>query len=588
MNLTDALQKYFGYTNFRPGQEIIIQSILSNQDVLGVLPTGGGKSICYQLPALLMNGITVVISPLISLMKDQVDSLQREGIAAGYINSSMDRQAYLDTITAMRRGQLKLIYVAPERLLNDWFSKELSQQNISMIAVDEAHCVSQWGHDFRQSYRNINQYIQQLTPRPIITAFTATATEVVRDDIIQQLELQSPQVFINSFDRPNIRFTIKEPTNKMEALTEYLSHDESIIIYSGTRNNCEKLELALSKRGYKVGKYHAGMSAEARQTAQDNFIYDRINIIVATNAFGMGIDKTDVRKVIHYNMPTDLESYYQEAGRAGRDSLEAEAILLFSAQDIVQAKLLIENSQDPYVEKRLQTMVSYVNETRCLRNYILRYFGEATHKPCQNCSSCLSEFETIDVTKEAQMILSCIVRMKQAFGMMMVTNVLRGSKDKKIREWGFDKLSTYGLLKDYPQGEVRDIISSLLASNYLKVNEHRGLELTHHASNILKGETTFKIKARKRKKAVHKPKISAALTPTDNELFESLRHLRSELAKEEGVPAYIIFNNKSLVDMTYQLPTDYNSFLKIEGVGAVKADKYWKDFTDIIKTHLNS
>lgn len=587
MTLNLALEKNFGYSTFRPGQEDIISALMQDQDVLGVLPTGGGKSVCYQLPALLKPGLTIVISPLISLMHDQIDSLKQHGISADFINSTLSQQEYAEIRSRLRRGELKLLYIAPERLENRSFIEEISRLPLTMIAVDEAHCVSQWGHDFRQSYRQISTFIDALPQRPTIAAFTATATELVRQDIIEQLQLSEPNVFINSFDRPNIKFTVKEPSNKMSEVKTYLKNtNESTIIYAQTRKNVDQIHEHLKKDGYPVAKYHAGLSVESRSKSQDDFIYDRAKIMVATNAFGMGIDKTDVRKVIHYNMPTDLEGYYQEAGRAGRDGLESEAILLFGKQDIVSSKFLIGNSQDPTSISRLDTMIRYANHTSCLRNFILNYFGEARDVDCMNCSSCLSEFTTVDVTREAQMVLSCVVRMKHSFGMTMITNVLRGSREKKLLEWDFDELSTYGLLKHQSEAYVKNILSLLLANHYLSLNQHKGLELTALAQNILRGKESLLMKEQvESTRNSSRRNVFVTVSADDPELYEELRLLRNDLAREAGMPSYIILNNKSLVDMANKKPVTYQAFLDVDGVGAVKADNYWKAFTDLISKY---
>lgn len=587
LTLTVALERNFGYSTFRPGQEDIISALMQDQDVLGVLPTGGGKSVCYQLPAILKAGLTIVISPLISLMHDQIDSLKQHGISADFINSSLTQQEYSEIRYRLRQGGVKLLYIAPERLENQFFVNEISRLPISMIAVDEAHCVSQWGHDFRQSYRQISSFIDALPHRPTIAAFTATATELVRGDIIEQLQLTEPNVFINSFDRPNIKFTVKEPSNKMQELKDYLKDaEDSTIIYAQTRKNVDQIHEHLLKSGHSVAKYHAGLSAQVRANAQDDFIYDRAKIMIATNAFGMGIDKTDVRKVIHYNMPTDLEGYYQEAGRAGRDGLESEAILLFGKQDIVSSKFLIENSQDPTSISRLDTMIQYANHTSCLRRFILNYFGENRQVDCMNCSSCLSEFTTVEVTREAQMVLSCIVRMKHSFGMTMITNVLRGSKEKKLLDWDFDELSTYGLLKHKSESFVKNVISLLLANHYLNLNQHKGLELTSRAQALLKGDEQLMMKEQvDSARNSSRRNVFVTISAEDPDLYEALRVLRNDLASEAGMPSYIIFNNKSLVDMANKKPTTYQAFLEVDGVGSVKADNYWKVFTDLIKKY---
>ncbi|WP_446457813.1 DNA helicase RecQ [Tuanshanicoccus lijuaniae] len=589
LNLESALQQYFGYPQFRYNQQEIVQTILEGQDILAILPTGGGKSICYQLPAVMMDGLTLVISPLISLMKDQIDTLTLHNISAATLHSGLSTAEYMDVIMRLRQGQLKLLYIAPERLMAESTVSVLNNLTISQIAIDEAHCVSQWGHDFRPSFVEIRQFIRQLPKRPVITAFTATATNRVQQDIVLQLGLQHPKVVVNTFDRPNIKLTVLQPKDKMRTLIQHLSKDESIIVYAQTRKNVEKISDALVRLGYEATKYHAGLSSQERHDAQEAFIYDKKNIMVATNAFGMGIDKTDVRKVIHYNLPTDLEGYYQEAGRAGRDGLAAEAILLFAKQDIITAKFMIENSQDLNRTARLETMIQYANQTTCLRQFILRYFGEDS-TPCQNCSSCLSEFEVQDVTKEGQMILSTVARLKYAFGMTMVANIVKGSRDKKVLENQFDQLTTYGLMQQYSLNQIKDIISLLVANQYLSLTEYKGLQLTTFARQLLLGEQRLTMKVQKVTPA--KPVTSANQRTTaasgemDIHLYNRLREVRLALAQEAQLPAYIIFSNRTLEDMVKKLPTDYESFLDVEGVGAVKADNYSEPFTKAIRDYL--
>lgn len=585
MQLESTLQQHFGYASFRPGQKEIIETILAGKDTLGVLPTGGGKSICYQLSALMLTGLTVVISPLISLMKDQVDSLSQLGIPAAYLNSTISDQEFQEIMNQLRQGTLKLLYVAPERLDNASFTSFIRQYPISLLAIDEAHCVSQWGFDFRPSYRKINQFIDELPQRPIVASFTATATRLVQEDIVKQLNLIEPEVFIQSFDRPNIKFTVLEPSNRQKTLEQLLNHEEAMIIYASTRKQVDKLYQSLRQKGYAVSRYHAGMEPEERVQAQNAFINDQTNIVVATNAFGMGIDKTDVRKVIHYNLPKDVESYYQEAGRAGRDSLEAEAILLYHAQDIMTNKFLIAQSSDQLAEERLETMIQYANYTGCLRNYILQYFGEMRTEPCRNCSSCLDEVQTVDVTKEAQMILSNMVRMKHHFGMTMVVDVLRGSRNQRILENKFDELSTHGLMKHYSAQQIRDIVSALVAHQYIGVTEYRGLFVTAQAKKLLLGEASLSIKERAYKETTSS-KTRHVSHHVDNELYEALREVRSELAQAENVPAYIIFSNKSLEDMAGKLPKNAEEFLTVEGVGSVKADKYAGHFLPVIQEFI--
>lgn len=597
MAIQTVLKKYFGYDTFRPGQEDIINQMIYGKDVLAILPTGGGKSLCYQIPALVNSGLTLVISPLISLMKDQTDTLNQLGIPAAYLNSTLSSVEFKQVMRQVYNSELKLLYVAPERLQNQSFIQMMNRIQLDMVAVDEAHCVSQWGHAFRPDYRLIVGFINQLEKRPVIGAFTATATGVVQKDIINHLELEQPQVFVNSFDRPNIRFSIKEPKNKINALKTLVNDQESIIIYGQTRKTVDKIYEKLLDAGFKAQKYHAGLSTEQRQVAQDDFIFDRVNIVVATNAFGMGIDKTDVRKVIHYNMPTDLESYYQEAGRAGRDGLEAEAILLFSAQDIITAKQLIARNSDPSAESRLSAIIQYCNQTNCLRQFVLRYFGETDTVPCQNCSSCLQEFDTRDVTVESQKILSCIIRMDQSFGMTMVTDVLRGKASEKLRKWRFNELSTYGIMSSNPEQEVKDIMSQLLASDMLNVNEHGGLFVTELARDVLTGKENIVIKQkdykRKSPRSVAKPhdlptKRIAKHADNTNDLFEQLREVRYELASDQNVPAYVVFNNNTLIDMVEKLPTSLDEFLEVDGVGEVKAQQYYEVFIAVIMEYVEN
>lgn len=592
--LEKALQVYFGYPSFRPGQEEIVRHILAGRDGLAVLPTGGGKSICYQLPALLLPGLTLVVSPLISLMKDQVDQLQRQGIPAHYLNSQTQAEDYRTILDGLDSGELKLLYVSPERLANEGFKAFMTRRQVSFLAVDEAHCISQWGHDFRPAYQEISSLLDRLDSRPVVAGFTATATQQVQEDIIQQLKLQKAWLHIQSFDRPNIQLLIREPASKKQALLEWVHEDESIIVYAKTRKGVDQVHDFLLDKGFQAGKYHAGMTDGDRARQQEDFIYDRVHIMVATNAFGMGIDKTDIRRVIHYDLPLDLESYYQELGRAGRDGLPAEGVLLYHPQDIVRNRLLIRESQSPNVDEKLQAMIYYTQETRCLRNYILQYFGEKTGEGCGNCSACLKEFHIQDVSQSAQKILSCIIRMKQPFGMTMVTDVLKGRTHQRIRSWDFDQLSTYGIMADQSDGEIKSIISQLIAQKYISVNAHKGLTVPQKSLAVLKGEEAVQVKALKSKKRaslrVRPPKPAGQVPdqPKDPDLYEALKQLRAETAGREKVPAYIIFSNRSLIHMTYLLPQDKETFLQVDGVGDYKANRYWKDFGQLIKDYTAS
>lgn len=596
----NILKKYFGYENFRPGQEELIDHILSKEDVLGIMPTGAGKSVCYQVPAMILDGVTIVISPLISLMKDQVDSLNEIGIPATFINSTLSYNNYEQTIENIIHNVYKIIYVAPERLNSDTFLNLLNKINISMITIDEAHCVSQWGHDFRPSYCEIANMILNLKKRPIVSAFTATATELVKNDIVNLLHLENPYCLTTGFDRKNLKFSVETPLDKFDFVETYLDEhkNEAGIIYCLTRKNVDTVFDKLSDLGLSVSKYHGGMTEKQRRLSQEDFTFDRTKIMIATNAFGMGIDKSNIRYVIHYNMPKDLESYYQEAGRSGRDGENADCILLFSRSDIITNKLLIESipSENAHYQEyeKLNDMVNYCNTDKCLRKYILEYFGEkTTFDNCGNCSNCLDTSEFTDITSETQKILSCIKRMNERFGSSMVVDVLRGSKGSRILSLGFDNLSTYGIMKDYSKDTLRDLISYLITEGYIKSigDKYPVLMLTPMSNDVLfngaKVSTKLKLNKSESKPLVTKSKESTIETTVDENLFTLLNDLRMKVANESNVAPFIIFSDASLKQMSTFYPTDAESMLKIEGVGLNKLVKYGNRFIETISDYVS-
>jgi len=597
----EALGHYFGYDSFREGQEALVDTILSGGDCLGIMPTGAGKSICYQLPALLMKGITLVISPLISLMKDQVGALTQAGIRAAYLNSSLtERQSRL-VLDNARAGVYRIIYVAPERLETDTFREFAQGAQIAMVSVDEAHCISQWGQDFRPSYLGIRGFVDALPSRPVLSAFTATATAEVRKDIALRLGLDNPYILVTGFDRQNLHFSVQKPGNKDGTLLDFLYHrkNEAGIVYCSTRNAVEEVCEMLCAQGYSALRYHAGLPDDERRQNQDNFIYDRAKIIVATNAFGMGIDKSNVRYVVHYNMPKNIESYYQEAGRAGRDGDPATCLLLYSGQDVRTAQFLIENNREARYEdaeseellkerdrRRLKVMTFYCHTDECLRGYILRYFGEHPQPYCGNCTSCLTNFETEDVTILAQKILSCVSRMRERYGIKLVIDVLRGSKNEKVTRWGLDKLSTYNIC-DEPEKRLRDVIQGLVLREYLRTtdDQYPVLALGNLAGEVLRGNAHVEMKlAKETSSSRREPKHSKRSLPreVDEQLFAKLVSLRGELAKNQNVPAYIVFADSSLADMCVQMPSTDEEFLKVSGVGQVKLERYGEAFLKTI------
>ena len=600
MDIYKILKTYFGYDGFKMGQEKIVEGILEGKDALGIMPTGGGKSLCYQLPALALEGITIVISPLISLMKDQVDSLKEMGIASTFINSTLEDRILQERIKDIRALKYKIIYIAPERLNSYIFTNLIDDIDISMIAIDEAHCISQWGHDFRPSYRNIPRFIDSFDKRPIVSAFTATASEDVVAEIKELINFRNPVESMIGFDRPNLFYEVKKIANKTDFIADFIKTtypDETGIIYCATRKSVESLTSKLNSLDFNAIAYHGGMSPEIRTEAQEAFIYNRVQIIVATNAFGMGIDKPDVRFVIHYNMPQNMESYYQEAGRAGRDGEKSHCILLYSPADIVKQKLLIQNNplspeRENLLYKNLQYLVDYCHTNDCLRVDILKYFGENRQmEKCNNCGNCLDDSEMVDITLEAQKILSCIFRADERFGVSLIMQVLRGSRNKRVLQFGLDKISTYGIMKEYKEATIREIIMTLISRGYIitSLDKFPVLKLSKTSKEVLKGQV--KVFHKKHLMQVKTPKKTKAnlgelMENFDHELFEKLREVRYSLSSEKGIAPFMIFHDSSLREMASFLPIDKDSFLKIKGVALKKYESYGEDFLTIIKEYV--
>ncbi|TKN93354.1 DNA helicase RecQ [Enterococcus faecium] len=581
--MNDLLKQYFGYDEFRPGQKEIIQKVIDQENVLGIMPTGSGKSICYQLPALLLDGLTVVVSPLISLMKDQVDAANQLGIPATFINSSLDGYETARRFQEIDRQQYRLLYIAPERFIMPDFIQAMKRWNVRMIAIDEAHCISQWGHDFRPSYLQMANQLDQLPNRPVIVALTATATVQVAADIKRLLKIPENNHIQTGFERENLRFQVIKDQKKEQYLIEYLkiNKNQSGIIYAATRKEVDRLYHLLKKFDFSVGRYHGGLNENERTEMQEAFLYDRLQLIVATNAFGMGINKSNVRFVIHYQIPGSLEAYYQEAGRAGRDGLSSEAILLFSPQDIQVQKFFIQQSQREEGQKqkeyeKLKAMTEYVYIESCLQQYILNYFGE-TSSPCNRCGNCLDDREIVEVTTEAQMVLSCLKRMGENYGKQMLMKVLAGSKEQKLQALGFGHLSTYGLMKNQSQKETMQLIEYLISNGYLLTinGEYPVLKVTERGIQVLKGQESV---YRKEPKKVQQ--LSNEETDT---LFEVLRELRTDLASEAGVPPYVVFSDSTLKEMSRIRPSSRLEMLQIKGVGQSKLDKYGEAFLSRIK-----
>ncbi|WP_100330291.1 DNA helicase RecQ [Bacillus xiapuensis] len=578
------LQSYFGYSSFRQGQEQAISRILEGKNTICVMPTGGGKSLCYQIPALVLPGTAIVISPLISLMKDQVDALQEAGISAAFINSSLSPAEVRETMKAARSGQFKLLYIAPERLESRTFIEELKEMTIPLVAVDEAHCISQWGHDFRPSYRQIQRLGHILSQQPVVLALTATATPKVREDICRLLSIDEEEAVITGFERENLSFSVVQGEDRQQFLKEYSKKNikEAGIIYAATRKTVDQLYERLKKWNIPAARYHAGMSDGERMSEQERFLADEATVMVATNAFGMGIDKSNIRYVIHYQLPKNMESYYQEAGRAGRDGLASDCILLYSPQDVQTQRFLIDQTLDkervPRELEKLQFMVEYCYTENCLQSYIVNYFGEKNAKACGRCSNCTDTRGSVDMTREAQMVLSCVIRMGQRYGKSITAQVLTGSRNKRVVEFGFQKLSTYGILKEQSAREVGHFIEFLIAQDLLGIEQgtYPTIFVTSKGKEVLLGQRSVH-----KKEAVRMKRVSK-----EDPLFEELRKLRKTLAEQAGVPPFVIFSDHTLQDICAKLPRSPEEFLMVSGVGASKLEKYSEPFLQLLDCYL--
>ncbi|WP_306536895.1 DNA helicase RecQ [Megasphaera sp.] len=605
LQIESLLKQYFGYSSFRPGQHEVIQTLLDGRDCLAIMPTGAGKSICFQLPALMMPGVTLVISPLISLMKDQVDSLVNQEIPATYINSQCTFEEVKARFAAIRAGRIKLVYISPERLENQFFTAFMQTLPISMFIIDEAHCVSQWGHDFRPSYCAVRDWIAALPKRPVVGAFTATATEKVKHDMMSLLGLQKERIFIGGFDRPNLYFRVVHAKGKMEFTLSYIAkhRDDSGIIYAATRKEVDRICDELNRRGIKAGRYHAGLSDDMRRSMQEAFTYDKIHVIVATNAFGMGIDKSNVRYVIHYQMPKNIESYYQEAGRAGRDGAPGDCILLFNRQDIMIQKFLIEQStrdakQQDTEFRLLNAMVRYCEGNHCLRHYILSYFGEhPSWEHCDKCGNCDQETVEEDMTEQVRSICLCVDELKGRFGLTMVADILKGSQNAKIRRYGFDRNAVFGMLGNFSLSEVRDMVRQCIDDGYLEQSDGKYpvVSLTADGRQAMGGHKRIVQQKRVVEEipaAIPKRRQKRSAGTFDEEalrpLFDTLRAVRRDLAKDENIPPFVIFSDATLWDMAALKPSSLDAMGDIKGVGSFKLHKYGRSFVSAIQSYMNN